>query len=58
MSAAWRTYRYTMVTPQTPAWIGELSEVPELILYLGLLLFVADQVRRLPAPRHVATHAR
>jgi hypothetical protein len=46
MSAAWRAYRYTLVTPQTPAWIGELSEVPELILYLGLLLFVADQVRR------------
>jgi hypothetical protein len=58
MSAAWRTYRYTMVTPQTPAWIGELSEVPELILYLGMLLFVADQVRRLPAPRPVATHPR
>jgi hypothetical protein len=54
MSAAWRAYRYTMVTPQTPAWIGELSEVPELILYLGLLLFVLDQirrVRRLPSPR-------
>jgi hypothetical protein len=58
MSAAWRAYRYTMVTPQTPAWIGELSEVPELILYLGMLLFVADQVRRLRAPRPVAAHGR
>jgi hypothetical protein len=46
MSAAWRAYRYLFVTPQTPAWIGELSEVPELILYLGMLLFVVDQVRR------------
>jgi hypothetical protein len=46
MSAAWRAYRYLFVTPQTPAWIGELSEVPELILYLGLLLFVVEQVRR------------
>jgi hypothetical protein len=61
MSAAWRAYRYTFVTPQTPAWIGELSEVPELILYLGLLLFVADQVRRVrrtAATRPIPAHAR
>lgn len=45
MSAAWRLYRYVGVTPGTPAWVGELSEVPELILYLGLMLFVVHQVR-------------
>jgi len=30
----------------------------ELILYLGMLLFVADQVWRLLAPPPVAAHAR
>lgn len=45
--AAWRLYRYVGVTDATPAWIGELSEVPELILYLGLALFTVDQLRRL-----------
>ena len=47
MTAAWRVYRYVFLRPGTPAWVGELSEVPELILYLGLLLFVVDQLRRL-----------
>ena len=50
MSAAWRLYRYVGLTPQTPAWVGELSEVPELILYLGLALFVREQWRRLRRP--------
>ncbi len=47
MSAAWRLYRYVWLRPGTPAWVGELSEVPELILYLGLLLFTIDQARRM-----------
>jgi hypothetical protein len=51
MSAAWRLYRYVGLTPSTPAWVGELSEVPELILYLGLALFTLDQVRALREPR-------
>lgn len=51
MSAAWRVYRYAFWRPDTPAWVGELSEIPELILYLGLLLFVLDRLRRLRRER-------
>jgi len=52
MSAAWRLYRYDFLYPGTPAWVGEMSEVPELILYLGLCLFTLDQVRRARRTRH------
>lgn len=41
----WRIYRTTMVTPGTPPWVGELSEIVELVLYLGVLLFVLGQLR-------------
>jgi len=42
---AWRLYRYAFMAPGTPAWIGELSEIPELALYAGLALFALDQRR-------------
>lgn len=53
MIAAWRFYRYFGVTPATPAWIGELSEIAELILYLGLALFTLEQLHRVRI-RHVS----
>jgi hypothetical protein len=42
---AWRLYRYAFMAPDTPAWIGEFSEIPELVLYAGLALFALDQRR-------------
>jgi len=52
MSAAWRLYRYDFLRPGTTSWVGEMSEVPELILYLGLCLFTLDQVRRVRRTPH------
>ena len=42
---AWRLYRYAFMAPGTPAWVGELSEIPELALYAGLALFALEQRR-------------
>jgi hypothetical protein len=42
---AWRLYRYAFLAPGTPAWVGELSEIPELTLYAGLALFALEQRR-------------
>jgi hypothetical protein len=53
MTGAWRIYRYAFYRPDTPAWVGELSEIPELILYLGVLLFVVEQLRAVPRTRDV-----
>ena len=45
LMGAWRLYRYAFLAPGTPAWVGELSEIPELVLYLGLALFALEQHR-------------
>jgi hypothetical protein len=50
---AWRLYRYAFLTPGTPAWIGEFSEIAELALYAGLALFALDQRRLVRSDRSV-----